>query len=320
MTMVRSAAATARDSSGAVLVAMGAAMWGTDALFRRGLALDLPAAAVVFGEHAILVAMTLPLLVRRRDELKRLGAGDWLCLLLIGAGASAAATVMFTAAFTYGDPNTPLLLQKFQPAIAVLAAHLVLGERIVSRYLLYFAPAVVGTYLITFSNPTEVSVEAFVPAALALGAAALWALGTVLGRRVTGPLSPTTVTSARFAIGLPVAAGILATTDGAAGFRALEGSDIAALFLLALIPGLIALLVYYQGLRRTPASAATLAELAFPLAGVIVNYVAFDAVLTASQWIGLAVLSGAITALSLAARRGSEAVGVRIRRPAMQTS
>lgn len=45
---------------GFALVAAAAALWGSDALFRRGLAIELPAAAVVFVEHAILVALTLP--------------------------------------------------------------------------------------------------------------------------------------------------------------------------------------------------------------------------------------------------------------------
>jgi drug/metabolite transporter (DMT)-like permease len=40
------------------------------------------------------------------------------------------------------------------------------------------------------------------------------------------------------------------------------------LVLPALVPGLLALVLYYLALRRTPASRATLAELAFPLTAV----------------------------------------------------
>ena len=43
------------------------------------------------------------------------------------AGASAVATALFTQAFRYGDPVTPLVLQKLQPVIAVVAAALLLG-------------------------------------------------------------------------------------------------------------------------------------------------------------------------------------------------
>lgn len=36
------------DVGGALIVALAATLWGTDALFRRGLALELPAVEVVF--------------------------------------------------------------------------------------------------------------------------------------------------------------------------------------------------------------------------------------------------------------------------------
>jgi drug/metabolite transporter (DMT)-like permease len=63
-------------------------------------------------------------------------------------------------------------------------------------------------------------------------------------------------------------------------------------------------------LSRTPASAATIAELAFPLSAAAVNYVAFGAVLTSSQWLGMLVLAGAITWMSLLGARDPKSVGV----------
>lgn len=111
-------------------VAAGAALWGTDALFRRGLALELPAPALVFLEHVILVLVTLPVLWRNRHSFRSLDGSDWTALVLVGAGASALATSLFTAAFRYGDPTTPLLLQKVQPLVVVIAARLLIGERL----------------------------------------------------------------------------------------------------------------------------------------------------------------------------------------------
>jgi len=40
---------------------------------------------------------------------------DWLALAVLGCGSSALATLLFTVAFTYGRPNTPVLLQQLQP-------------------------------------------------------------------------------------------------------------------------------------------------------------------------------------------------------------
>ena len=67
-------------------------------------------------------------------------------LLVIGVGASATATFLFTTAFTYGDPNTPLLLQKLQPLIAVLGARLVLKEALLPRYWAFFMAGIAGAY------------------------------------------------------------------------------------------------------------------------------------------------------------------------------
>ena len=199
--------------SGFGMVAAGAALWGTDALFRRGLALELPASTVVFLEHVVLAAITLPFLWKGRAELHRLGRVDWISALVIGAGSSTLATVAFTAAFRYGDPTTPLLLQKIQPLVAVVAARFLLGERILPRFGWFLFAGLAGAYFIAFPNPTTVSISAVAPALLAALAAALWGLGTVLGRRLSSPLSFRTLTALRFAIGLPAAAVIVAAVD-----------------------------------------------------------------------------------------------------------
>ena len=61
--------------------------------------------------------------------------------------------------------------------------------------------------------------------------------------------------------------------------------------LLALVTGLVALLLYYYGLQRTPASVAAIAELTFPVVAIAVGYLAFDATLTASQLAGVVLTS-----------------------------
>jgi drug/metabolite transporter, DME family len=58
---------------------------------------------------------------------------------------------------------------------------------------------------------------------------------------------------------------------------------------LALVTGAVALSLYYFGLRNTPAVAATIAELAFPVTAAIVGYLAFGARLTSTQWLGVGV-------------------------------
>ena len=111
------------------LVAVAAALWGLDAWIRRPLAHSTAVATIVFGEHLVLVACTLPLLLGALAALFRLGWRYILAAVVIGAGSSAVATILFTQAFVEGDPVTPVVLQKLQPVVAVLAARVVLGER-----------------------------------------------------------------------------------------------------------------------------------------------------------------------------------------------
>lgn len=301
-------------SGGILLVALGAALWGTDAIFRRGLALELPATTLVFLEHVVLATLTFPVLWMARDQLKKLNRVDWTAALIIGGGSSALATVLFTAAFQYGDPTTPLLLQKVQPLVAVGFAGVVLGERVLPRYAWFLVSGITGAYLVAFANPTDVSVSALQPALLALGAAVFWGLGTVLGRLLTAKMTTAPLTALRFLLALPVLAVLILFRSSDEMFPALSGSDMIGVVLLALVPGLLALMLYYNGLQSTPAPAATLAELAFPVSAVVLNYFVFDTVLSATQWIGVVLLAATIVGMSwltFRAKEQSAVLGIR---------
>jgi drug/metabolite transporter (DMT)-like permease len=293
--------------SGALIVAAGAALWGTDALFRRGLAQDLAAVEVVFWEHLLLATVAVFLVFGNRRALRGLSARDWLAIGIIGGGSSVAATVLFTEAFKHGDPTTPLLLQKLQPVFAAGGACLLLGERLQPRYFLYLAVSLAGAWLVAFAEPGQVTLEGLLPAALGAGAALLWALGTVLGRHAGVKVAPAQLTGLRFLCGLPVAFVLLLLLGD--GVQAGTG-DIPALVGLALVPGLVALLLYYRGLKRTPAATATLAELAFPLSALVVNAIAFGTVPSGTQLLGAALLAGTVVAIGLADRRGRSGVWI----------
>ena len=281
-----------RRSTGITLVAIAAALWGTDALFRRPLAHSTSVATIVFGEHVVLVAITLPLLVPALIAVWRLGPRYILAAVAIGAGASAVATILFTQAFVDGGVRsivTVVMVQKVQPLVAVLGAAIILGERPRPRFGLYLVTALAGTWLIAFASPTHVDVHgALVPVLYALAAAVLWAFGTVLGRYLTQKLRFEHVTTLRFAFGLP-ASGIALLILGGPAFA--SAHDSLWITILALVTGLFALGLYYYGLRSTPAVAATLAELAFPVTAAIVGYVAFGATLTSTQWLGVGITS-----------------------------
>lgn len=284
------------------LVVLGAAMWGTDPLFRSGLGGDLPASTIVLVEHLLPVAIVLPLVVRGlRRAWRTFGAREWLTLGVLGVGSSALATVLFTMSFTiafaHHSATTPVLLQQIQPLIAIAAAWLMLRERPRPMFGLFLVAGLVGAFLVAFAHPTAIGALEWESALLAVGAASLWGLGTVLGRRLSAKVPFGELTALRLVVGLVAAATMAISRDEVWPLAHLDATAVLALIALALVPGLLSLLVYYRGLRGTPASAATLGELAFPLTALLVGFVALHDLLTASQWIGVAVLTATITVM-----------------------
>jgi drug/metabolite transporter (DMT)-like permease len=292
--------------AGVALVAAGAALWGVDGALRAPLVDDggepWSTWTIVLYEHVLLVALAGPFLLLHRDRLRGLSASAWLAALVIAWGGSALATLAFTSAFRDGNPNVVILLQKTQPLFAITAAALVLRERPRPRFALYLVPAGLGAYLLVLGDAWRTPGEALAGGAgraalLALLAAALWGAGTALGRRALHEVGPVTLAALRFTLALPLLAALAAAESALAPPGGAPGADWVRLPLIALLPGLVAMLLYYRGLRSTPASVATLAELAFPAAALLVNYLALDATISRTQLVGFAVLWATIALL-----------------------
>src|ERR1700758_1772097 len=287
---------------GVVLVAVAAAMWGTDPIIRKTMSGTTSDTTIVFGEHVILVALTLPLLYPALRAVFRAGWRYVTAAVVVGAGASAVATILFTDALIgHSDYITPVVIQKIQPFIAIGAAALLLGERPRQGFWWFFLPAVVGFWLVNQPSPLPPSAQGLVVVAEATGAAVLWALGTVLGRYLSRELEFQHILSLRFFFGLLASALALRVMHEPAYSN---GHDSVLILYLALVTGLLALTLYYYGLQRTPAVLSSLAELTYPAVAVIAGIYADDAQLRWTQWLGVALILGAVTRLPVQRRRG----------------
>ena len=271
---------------GVVLVSIAAAMWGLDGLIRKPLSHTTTAATIVFGEHVVLVACTATLLVPALLALWRAGVRYVAAGIVVGAGASAIATILFTQALFHGDFITVIVLQKSQPLVAVAGAWLLLGEQPRRGFAWFLLPALAGIWLIALPHPLAPHAHGLAPIAETLGAAVLWGMGTVLGRYLGRALSFDHVTTVRFAFGL-VASACALPVLGEAAWSSVHDSFYIAV--LALVTGLAALFLYYYGLQRTPALLAALGELAFPVTAALIGIYVFDSSLRWTQWIGVAV-------------------------------
>ena len=297
------------DRFAVVMVAVAAMLWGTDTLFRVPLLHHLSsngliqATQLVLMEHLILVVCSVPLLWLARHQIRRLTGRQWAAIVAIGVGASGLATVLFTLSFSYGHFIETLLLQKTQPLIAILLASLWLRERMAPAAWALVPVALVGAYLIAVPDPLRPQnawADFHIAAALfALGAAALWGAATVFGRYALADVSFTALTGLRFTTALPALAVLLYLESGISGFTVYRPEDAPLYLGLALLPGLLAMLLYYRGLASTPAAMATLAELAFPITGVLVNLflVTPRQSITNYQVVGIVILWAALAVL-----------------------
>src|SRR5690349_10219617 len=166
---------------GVLLVAIAAALWGLDPILRKPLASSTSATTIVFGEHVVLVALTLPLLLPALRAMLQAGSRTIAASVAVGAGASAVATILFTDALFHSDFITPVVLQKVQPLVAVIGAALLLGERPRPRFAWFLVAALLGLWLVNQPHPLDPTAKGLRPVVESLLAAILWASGTVLG-------------------------------------------------------------------------------------------------------------------------------------------
>jgi DME family drug/metabolite transporter len=268
------------DRYAVVFVAVAATMWASDAYFRNQLVQHLSATQIVVAEDALITLFLLPVLIRSRSELRLLGARGWTAVAIIAAGAQALATILFTASFAIAAQHQlfaeTFVLQQTQPLIAIVLAWIVLGERRRPWFWPAAAVAIVAVYMVVFASDPLSPVSALQNGRievglLALGAAVLWASGTVMGRFALGSISFWSMTALRFTVALPVLVIVVLAQDGLGGFGHYRFTDfVPNLLAIAIVPGLLALLLYYRALSKTPASLATIAEMAYPVAATLI--------------------------------------------------
>lgn len=263
-------------------------------MLRRPLTQVLSSYQIVFLEHLILTVFLLPLWWRTFRTLTRV---QWAAVLGIAWGGSAFGTLLFTEAIRTGNPTTAVLLQKTQPIFVVLLAKLLLRERLSARSWIWLAVAMVAAYLVSFGAilPSEL-LHHFPPSTLlAIAAAAMWAVSTILGRFALRDISVQALTALRIVGALPLL-GLLVVVRPHP-WPAFEIKQALSLVTMALIPGLAALLIYYRGLRTTRASLAAVAELTFPATAALLNWTVLGEGVTFVQIAAFAWLWAAILAM-----------------------
>lgn len=289
---------------GPYLVFIAAMLWASDAPFRVYLTQELSSTLIVLAEHFVDVLIILPVLFFTWREVRSLNFKQWLAVLFIGIGGSALALIFFTQAFTYMNPSVAIILQKLQPLIAIVLAIGILKETTSNRFWLWTLLAIVGAYIVSFPDivPQVYEGETFNPhiigVLLALGAAILWGASTVFGRYVLTTVSFKAMTALRFTTAFLFLLIYNVLRGELTQITTMTSTDWLFIIITAVTSGVVSLFIYYKGLQHTKASIATIAELGFPVAAVVINYFFIDATLTLVQLLGMAAVLYAVLKLS----------------------
>lgn len=288
---------------GPVLIFVAAILWAVDGIFRRNL-YTLPPITIVFFEHLIGAIIIFPFFWQAWKKGEHLTKKEIWAIVLVSFLSGLIGTLLFTAALqkTYFISfSVVYLLQKLQPIFTVIVAAIVLKERITRPYIMWAALAIIAAYFVTFKNGfVDLSAGSgpVIAALLALGAAIAWASSTAFSRYTLLNHSQTFITGLRFLLTVPMALIAVYILNAQASLIALSSQQFMYLTLIALTTGMVALWIYYRGLKFTQAKISTIVELAFPVTAIFIGIFLYKDVLVWSQWLAAVVLLFAVYKVS----------------------
>jgi drug/metabolite transporter (DMT)-like permease len=281
---------------GPFLIVAAAVLWALDGILRRSL-FALPPLTIVFFESLIGTIILLPFFIRHQMQsysgisMRTFGFASLVALLsgLLG-------TLWFTTALIqvgFISFSVVFLLQKLQPIFAIASAKLFLKENLPANYLKWAGLALFASFFVTFplGQVTIGEQSAAIAAALfALGAAAAWGTSTTFSKMLLKTTTTLTATTLRFFLSTVFGLFALLYIGQAPHLETISLNNYFTLVIIALSTGMVALYLYYSGLKKTQAKISTILELTFPLLAILIDSFLYQTTLHWSQYVAAVVL------------------------------
>lgn len=283
--------------AGFLLVLLACAFWALDTLIRYPLIQGgVNAISIVFYEHALLTIIFSIVFFRSLKKIWNAKTYHYFYFFIVGGIGSALATVAFTRAFVFLNPSLVILLQKFQPIVAILLARWVLKEQVKKAFIFWAGVCLIGALLISYEDILMlgnsgksiygllVHPGAFQGYLLVIFSIIGWGSATVFGKKLGQEgYTDEQIMAGRFIMGFLC---LLPLTTYTTDLFSHSLETFGKISLMVLVSGLLAMYVFYQGLRKISARACSLAEMFFPFMAVIVNWLFLNTALTPIQLIG----------------------------------
>jgi drug/metabolite transporter, DME family len=284
---------------GSAALVIAALLFSVDGLLRRHL-YSLPAPVIVFYEHVFGFLVLLPLIISSLRAFRQLTRKQWYAIVGVSFLSGAVGTILYTAALgriQFIPFSVVVLLQQLNPVFAIGASALLLREPLTKRFMVLAVVALAAAYVVTFPHLSvnlSTGNGTLIAAIMAVGAAAAWGSSTAFSKYALKGTSTLHITALRFGV-TPFFAMIFVLLSGSThALGTITLGQFKYLVAITFSTGMVALLIYYYGLKRILASRAALLELAWPLSAVIVGFIWLHQGLTWTQGIAGIVLTGTI--------------------------
>ena len=283
-----------KNYTGPLLIITAALLWALDGVIRRYL-FTLPPITIIFFEHLIGFVILFPFVIKHVIKEKLEKRDVWL-LILVAILSGLLGTLWFTTALLkvhFISFSVVFLLQKLQPIFAITTASIFLKEKFERGYMPWAILALVSAYFVTFKNGIvnlETGEGTVIAALYALGAAFAWGSSTTFSKMLLGRVRAEVSTYYRFILTLILSFFVIIFFGYTETLAAPTMPQFGYLALIAVSTGMVALLIYYKGLEKTPVHISTILELTFPFIAILIDMKLYHNTLALSQLVAACVL------------------------------
>jgi drug/metabolite transporter (DMT)-like permease len=274
------------------LVNLATLTWASNMTLGRWLRDDIGPLTLAASRFLIASSFLLALLQRLPAEERRLGRDRWLLM-----GMALSGVVVFTPTLYLGLQHTTAVnatvINGMGPLITGILAALLIGEHMSGRQI---AGAVLGlTGVVVLISGGRIrsweAVAASIGDLIVLGAVTLWALYSVLGRRVMRRRSALSASAFSAILGLPLLL-LAAIWETQTSGPALSPRLMLPLLYIGVAPGVVGLLAWNAGVRRLGASGAMVFYNTLPLYGALLGYLFLGEAIEVSHLLGGGLIVG----------------------------
>jgi len=190
-------------------------------------------------------------------------------------------------AYRYASIGLATALYHTQPFLLMLLGATFLGETLNRRHWLGLALAFTGLLLLVLPGLDATGGGALQGSLLALGAALLYAVATLIAKRLPPSLPPALIASLQTGVGVLL---LWPLIDVGAACHA--GSHWLELVVLGLVHTCLMYVLMYAAFRRLPTHLIGALGFVYPVTAILVDWLAFGHRLGPAQWLGLVLIIG----------------------------